>query len=129
MAEIPGWKLKVYKDSVLIAGVRTKTLTVGNEGIDITSDDDAGFQTFMEISGKQAINISVECVFKNDTIMQQIIADSDVIDTFKIEWADSGAFLESEFRMSNFSTVGETSGVVTYSFDLSSSGSYSYTPA
>lgn len=129
MAEVPGWKLKLYLDGVLIAGMRTKTLNDASEGIDITSDDDDGYQTFMALAGKKALNVSAEGVFKDDTILAKSLAGTDLIDTFKLEWAATGAFIESEFRLSNFSTVGETNGVVTYSFDLSSSGAYAYTPA
>src|SRR5688572_7350611 len=53
-----------------VTGMRTKTITINNEAVDITSDDDSGWQTFLsEDPAQRGITLAVEGVTKDAALI------------------------------------------------------------
>lgn len=70
MSELAGRKIQIFSNAALIASARTKSVKINNEPIDITTDDDNGFQTLLETDVAQSsIEVGIE----------GLLADSDLL--------------------------------------------------
>jgi len=125
MAATPGHKVKLYKGGVLVAGVRTKNMTVNNESVDITSDDDDGFRTFMARSGQKNLDISVEGVAKDSVFLNEAIAGSDLLTGYTLVFEDFANYtITGDFRIANVQFGAQYKEAVTFSAEMNSSGAY-----
>jgi len=113
----------------VIAGVRTKTVTINGEPIDITSDDDSGFRTLLGDAGTRSIDLSVEGVTK-DAVLRAIVAgsSSQLLTDISVEYPN-GDTISGDFYLVNIEESGEYQDAVTFSASLQSSGAFVYTPA
>jgi len=127
MAAISGRDLIVKQGSTAIAGVRTKTLSIDNSPVDITSDDDEGFRTLGAFSGMRTMNISVEGVW-TDQILSDIAsgADSGLLLT-DITIDDGVDTISGDFFVATFERSGSHDADVTYTAELQSSGAWTVT--
>lgn len=129
MPATPGYKAKLYKNGVLFAGVRTKGLTLGNEAVDITSDDDDAFRTLMARSGQKQLDMSVEGVAKDADLIKAAIDDVDLIEPYTMVFEDFNMQVEGNFKMSNVQISASYKESITFSAEIMSSGPYSWSPA
>lgn len=129
MAADTGRALKIYRSSTLIAAVVSKTVTINNEPIDITTDDDLGFRTLLEESATKSVDIGVEGVLEEDTLLAVAAnpATAAFITADKVEFP-SGALVEGNFRLNSLETSGSVDGRVDFSATLQSSGAWTWTP-
>lgn len=129
MAASAGRELLIKKGVSVIAGVRTKTVTINGEPIDITSDDDSGFRTMLATAGLRSIDLSVEGVTKDSTL-RAIVAgvSSQLLTDISIEYPN-GDTIEGDFYLVNIEESGEYQDALTFSASLQSSGAFTYTPA
>jgi len=70
MAEMLGRKVTISVGGVVAANARTKSLTINNETIDVTSDGDDGIQRFLTEAGQKAVEVSVEGLEINDVLLE-----------------------------------------------------------
>lgn len=122
-----GRNLKVKRNSVTLAGVRTKTVTINNEAIDVTSDDDGGWRTLLEDAAVNSVDISVEGVIRND-VLRNAFFNGTVIDETSLEWEDGGE-ATGDFRVQGYSETGAYNDAITFSCTLASTGPVVYTSA
>jgi len=129
MAASSGRELLIKKGSSVIAGVRTKTVTINGEAIDVTTDDDSGYRTLLGDPATRMIDLSVEGITKDDTL-RAIVAGggSQMLTDITIEYPD-GAVIAGDFYLVSVEEAGEYQDAVTFSASLQSSGEYTYTPA
>lgn len=129
MAASAGRELLIKKGVSVIAGVRTKTVTINGEPIDITSDDDSGFRTMLATAGLRSIDLSVEGVTK-DSSLRAIVAgvSSQLLTDISIEYPN-GDTIDGDFYLVNIEESGEYQDALTFSASLQSSGPFTYTPA
>ena len=129
MAASAGRELLIKKGVSVIAGVRTKTVTINGEPIDITSDDDSGFRTMLATAGLRSIDLSVEGVTKDSTL-RAIVAgvSSQLLTDITVEYPN-GDTIEGDFYLVNIEESGEYQDALTFSASLQSSGAFTYTPA
>lgn len=129
MAASAGRELLIKKGVSVIAGVRTKTVTINGEPIDITSDDDSGFRTLLGDAGTRSIDLSVEGVTK-DAVLRAIVAgsSSQLLTDISVEYPN-GDTIEGDFYLVNIEESGEYQDALTFSASLQSSGPFVYTPA
>jgi predicted secreted protein len=129
MAAANGRELKVLKNNVVIAGVRTKTIAIAGAPVDITSDDDLGFRTMLGEAGTYSIDLTVEGVTKDDTLRAVILAGGSLMLTdITIEYPDGGE-IAGDFFLASVEDSGEYADALTFSASLQSSGAWTYTPA
>lgn len=128
MAASSGRELLIKKGASVIAGVRTKTITINGEPIDVTSDDDSGFRTLLASAGIRSIDLSVEGVTK-DAVLRAIVAgtSSQLLTDITIEYPN-GDVIDGNFYLVNIEESGEYQDAVTFSASLQSSGEFTYTP-
>lgn len=131
-----GRAASLEKNSVVLAGVRTKTLTWSGESIDLTSGENDGIRLLAEASGQEQIDIPVEGVTKDDTFLN-IVMDTtanrmltDITLTFDIRNPSNttAATLSGNFRISSYEEGMPYNDAITFSATLESSGDWTFTP-
>lgn len=117
-------------NSVAVAGVKTKSVAINREPIDITSDDDDGYRTLLETPGMISLDLSVSGVTKDATFRAHALemASPVLLEDVTLEYPD-GSQIEGDFFMPSYSESGETAGAITFDATLQSSGTIVYTPA
>lgn len=132
MAGTSGRKLIIGRTGptyTAIASVSAKSCEINNSGVDITTDDDNGWQTMLAAPGTRAVNLSISGVADpaEEDLLDAIMAatDSIVLEDLQIKFngGESGAtLLTGDFQFSSISYSGEKDGFVGFEASLSSSG-------
>ena len=126
MAAANGRELKILKNSVAIAGVRTKTVAIAGEPIDITSDDDLGYRTMLGEAGTYSIDLTVEGVTKDAELRSIILTGGSLLLTdISIEYPD-GSTIDGDFFLASVEDSGEFADALTFSASLQSSGPWTF---
>jgi predicted secreted protein len=126
MAAANGRELKILKNSVAIAGVRTKTVAIAGEPIDITSDDDLGYRTMLAEAGTYSIDLTVEGVTKDAELRSIILTGGSLLLTdISIEYPD-GSSIDGDFFLASVEDSGEFADALTFSASLQSSGPWTF---
>ncbi len=120
-----------------IAGIRTKGIKIGNEAIDITTDDEDAIRTFLDdvgdgsgelVAASRAIDISFDGIAKDDVLLKATVELSGVLATYTVEFP-SGATVSGKFALVNYEKTGEYQGASTFTGELQSSGAQVWTDA
>lgn len=113
-----------------IAGIRTKSFTVGNEPVDVTTDDSNGYRTLLAEPGNRTLDISGSGFTQNNTLRSLSLAatDSVVLEDCQLLFPN-GDTLECEFFMNSYSETGEYNGATNFEISLQSSGAWTLTEA
>ena len=124
-------KLGTWAAGTALAQVRTHTLTLDHEVVDITNKDSNGFRTILEGAGTKSISISVEGIVDNAASYETLFsaANSGSISTYSIGGMGDGDVIEGSFHLSSFETSGAHNGEQTFSVTLNSSGAWTPTLA
>ena len=98
-----------------IGGMRSKTITVNNELVDITDDENAPWRHLL------AVTISGSGIFKDDATMNRIedLGLQGGIDDFRILFENGDSF-EGLFQVTSYEYGGEHNGEQTFSITLES---------
>ena len=116
-----------------IASVRTKSFTVDSSAIDVTTDDDAGIRALLEEPGQHMIDMSVEGLLADDSLLAQIVDGTLFIQNLTIKFpftfSTTQATIVGDFRLNNFELSGEYQDAITFSATLQSTGTFTYTAA
>lgn len=132
MAATSGRKIRVKKNGTNIAGVKSKSLSFSGEGIDITSDDDNGFRTFLAEATVKQIDISVEGVMKTNVLSDIALQKQDLLLTdISLEFLNTDNSVDftltGDFYMGSLEITGETADAKNFTASLMSSGEWTYT--
>ncbi|MCH8172469.1 MAG: hypothetical protein IIA70_04080 [Proteobacteria bacterium] len=131
MAERIGRTFKVKKGGTVIAGLRTKTLTWNGEGINISTDDDSGFRTFLkDVEGEQQIDVPVDGIYKSSVFRNIALAPGTTKFLTDITLEDEVTLetLSGDFKLANYEEGIPYNEAVTFSASLQSSGQWVFTP-
>ncbi len=113
-----------------IAGLRSSSLTVNNESVDVTNKDSSGKRNLLEGAGVQSVSISGSGVFTDaaseTTIKTNVLADT--ISNYQFIAPDFGTFA-GKFQITSYELAGEFNGEVTYSLAFESSKPVTFTAA
>lgn len=128
-----GRAIKMYRGDV-DTGVQfcaqTKSITLGSESIDVTSDCDNGFRTLLSEPAQRSIDMSVEGILRQDDFVGPII-DPTSPTAFLEEWTldipGIGA-VSGDFFLSNFELGAPYNEATTFSASVQSSGEWTFTP-
>lgn len=110
-----------------IAGVKEKTLTLNNEPIDITSDDDAGWRSLLGTPGQKQVELKVSGVTKDRKLLADWFADQ--LTQAAILTYEDGAVMSGNFFLSEYSDKGNFKDATAFDATLMSTGVIAYTPA
>lgn len=130
-----GRELLLKKASVVIAGLRTVSLSWSGESIDITTGEDSGIRTLLAASGQEQVDLSCEGIMKAHTFRALVLGSaSKMLTDITLEWpiATPGntteATLSGNFRISTYEEGMPYNDAITFSMKLESSGAWTYTP-
>lgn len=114
---------------VPVTGMRTKTITINNEPIDITSDDDNGWMTFLDNDPAQrGIEMSVEGITKDAQLINlAVTGGSGLISEYELDLAGLGTFT-GDFHIGSLELGAPYNEAVTFSCTIRSSGEPTWTP-
>lgn len=112
---------------VVIAGIRTKTITFEGEPIDTTSDENNGWRTLIPTYGTRGMTMSVEGVVKSNTLKISALSQQ-VMEDVTVTWPD-GFEVTGTFAVANYAETGAHDGEMTFSCEFRSSGEVEYTDA
>jgi TP901-1 family phage major tail protein len=115
-----------------LAGLNSKSLTVNNSTIDVTTPDASnpgGALWSQSLNGLKAMSVSGDGTFLDETAearLNAVAMAADPVANFEIVVPDFGTYAGS-FRVTSLEFGGETEGAVTFSTSLESSGTCTFT--
>lgn len=109
---------------VTIAALVSKELTFNKESIDITSDDDSGWRTYLEdFDGTRSLDITCEGVMKSNQV--GLLAEGSADVGLRLDVPGIRRYTGT-FRVTSFGMSGETADKVTFTASFSSSGAVAF---
>ncbi len=114
-----------------LAGIRTKSMTLNAEEVDVTTADSANkWRELLGGAGIKTMAISGSGVFKDAATDATIRTEmfSQAIKNYQIVVPDFGTF-EGAFQLTQLEYAGEHNGEVTYSIAMASAGEIAFTAA
>jgi len=117
-----------------LAGINSKTLTINNSAIDVTTPDassPAGALFAASLSGLKTFSLSADGVFLDETAearLNTVAMAADASANFQIVVPDFGTYA-GNFRVTSLVFGGETEGGVTFSASMESNGAVTFTAA
>ena len=118
----------------VLAGVNSKTLTINNSAIDVTTPDastPAGALFAASLNGLKSMSLSADGVFLDETAearLNTVAMASDSSANFQLIVPDFGTYAGA-FRVTSLEFGGETEGGVTFSSAMESNGAVTFTAA
>ena len=110
-----------------IGGLRSTSISINDEPVDITNKDSANARTLLATAGTSSMTISGSGVFVDDAAIQLVrgsLANGD-FKTYHLVVPDLGTYAGS-FMIASLEFAGEFNGEVTYSLTLESSGAITF---
>lgn len=132
MAGFNGREMTIDWDNVVLAGVRTRGVSVSNEYVDVTNDDDGGWRTLLSDPGLRSVEVTVGGITKDEIILAEIMKasitgeplDVNLPSALSVPGSVSGTFVCSAYEQ-----TGEHDGAVEFSATFMSAGAVTYTPS
>ncbi len=113
-----------------VAGLRSTTLTVNNDTVDITNKESGGWRELLGGAGIRRITVAGSGVFTNaaseTAVRDKALTGS--IDNYEIVFENADKF-SGAFQVVNLDYAGDFNGERTYSLSLESSGSVIFAAA
>lgn len=117
------------------AGMNSKSLTINNTAIDVTTPDAAtpgGALWAQSLNGLKSVSLSGDGIFLDESAQEgrlnTIAMQADPVANFEIVVPDFGTYA-GEFRVTSLDFGGDTEGAVTFSASLESNGAVTFTAA
>ena len=115
-----------------IAGLNSKSITINNSAIDVTTPDattPGGALWASNLNGLKSMSISGDGIFLDESAQEgrlnTIAMDADPVANFELVVPDFGTY-SGEFRVTSLEFGGETEGATTFSLSLESNGTVTY---
>lgn len=112
---------------VTVGGLRSTSITLNDESVDVTNKDSAGNRTLLADGGVFSLSVSGSGVFTDVTTEETMRAtmNSATFKNFQILIPDLGTYTGA-FQLTSLEYSGEYNGEVTYSVSLESAGAIVY---
>jgi len=112
---------------VTVGGLRSTSITLNDEAVDVTNKDSAGNRTLLADGGVFSLSISGSGVFTDEASEETMRAamNGATFKTFQVIIPDFGTYTGA-FMVASLEYSGEFNGEVTYSVSLESSGAITY---
>jgi TP901-1 family phage major tail protein len=117
------------------AGMNSKSLTINNTAIDVTTPDAAtpgGALWAQSLNGLKSVSLSGDGIFLDESAQEgrlnTIAMQADPVANFEVVVPDFGTYA-GEFRVTSLDFGGDTEGAVTFSASLESNGAVTFTAA
>ncbi len=136
MAANSGRNLKLQRSTdggttyTTVAGIRTKSFTIGNEPIDVTTDDSNAWRTLLAEPGNRTVDVSGSGVSEDNTFLALALAStgSVVLEDMQL-LMPNGDTIEMSMFVNSYAETGEYQDAVTFEISFQSSGEPTFTAA
>lgn len=125
-AGVVGRKVVLEWDNTLLSGVREKGIKLDGSAIDVTSDENDGWQELLTEAGENKMEISLSGVLKSDKLKNDWNAGNRT-KIVTLTYPNGGEFAGT-FFLANYSEKGTYKDGVTFEATLMSSGKPVWTP-
>lgn len=126
MAATAGRSVTFAWNGAAVTGVREKGIALNGEALDVTSDEDSGWQTLLSVAGQNSLEISLSGVTKDRRLMDDWFAGTRTR-TASLTYPD-GTIISGSFYIDNFKLGTPYNEAQTFDCVLKSTGTPSYTP-
>ncbi len=111
-----------------IAGLRSTSMTINGEQVDVTTKDSNGWRDLMANAGVKSVSVSGAGIFKDSAAEELLRAASvdQTLDNYEIQFQDANKFAGA-FQVASLEYSGEHNGAREYSITLESSGVVTFT--
>jgi len=120
MAGFAGREIELTWGSNPIDGVREKGISLNGEPINVTSDEDDGKQTLLDISAEDSVTITISGVTKSSDLRHDWFSGSRTA-TATLTYPD-GYSITGTFFLSTYEETGTYNDATTFTATLNSSG-------
>ena len=123
-------KIDVSGTMTTVGGMRSTSMTLNDEAVDITNKDSGSFRELLPAGGIQSMSISASGVFTDSTAETTLRSayGTSAFKRYNIIVPDLGTYAGT-FMIASLEYAGEYNGEATYSVTLESSGSITFTAA
>jgi TP901-1 family phage major tail protein len=115
----------------VIGGIRTESVTINSETVDVTDKDGNGWRELLEGAGITSMSVKGSGVVSNNTVFTHHIMAAKMADThitIKLE-SGLGDVFTGKFAVPSVERAGEYNKEETFSISLESAGVVTYTAA
>lgn len=130
MAGFNGRNLTFDWDSTTLVGVKSKSFSITNEHVDVTTDDDNGWRTLLADPGKRSVDLTVSGVSSDEVLLAAIMNANVTGETLQIDLPSSlttPGNLSGSYFVTSFEDSGSDDGAVEFSASFQSTGVVTYT--
>lgn len=128
MAKYLGRKVLLSVGGTPVANVRTKSLTINRELVDVTDDDSGAWAEHLDEPGQIDVSLSVEGVISSMDVFTKALSPATGNEEYTLTYPDGGTVVGS-FGISSFGLEDTYNDVSTYSFEMRASGEVTYSTA
>ena len=123
-------KIDVSGTMTTVGGMRSTSMTLNDEAVDISNKDSGSFRELLPAGGIQSMSISASGVFTDSTAEQTLRSayGTSSFKSYNVIVPDLGTYAGT-FMIASLEYAGEYNGEATYSVTLESSGSITFTAA
>ncbi len=137
MAAMKGRSLQIKRNGVVVAGARTKGISIAGSPVDVTTDDDDAIRKLLNEPGQLDVTINVSGLLVSGALRDEALDTSDrvkptefIFGGFQGSPASSNTNgYSGEFFMSSFNITAEYQGAVAFEATFESAERVSYTAA
>lgn len=123
-----GRALTLDWDNVVLAGVRTKSFSITNDYVDVTTDDEDGWRTLLSDPSLRSIEVTVGGITKDRVLIAAIMEANITGETLEVNVPQAtGCQLSGLFVISSYEGSGEHDGAMEFSATFMSAGVVTYT--
>lgn len=123
-----GRQLTIDWASTTLVGIRTRSYTVTNDYVDVTTDDDEGWRKLLDDPATRSVEVTVGGITGDQTLLSAIMAANVDGGTVTVNLpTNTGASLSGDFMVSSYEGNGEHDGAYEFSATFMSNGSVTYT--
>ena len=127
MAGTNGRNLTIDWDTVTLVGVRTKGYTITNDYVDVTTDDDDGWQTLLADPGLRSVEVTAGGISSDQVLLAEMMKSNITGEPLTVQLPTTTGTLAGTFLVSSFEQTGEHDGAVEFTASFMSSGVVTYT--
>lgn len=130
MAGFNGRQFTFDWDSTTLAGVQTRSVSITNDYVDVTSDDDNGWRTLLSDPGLRSVEVTIGGITTDEVLLAEIMKASITGETLSATLPSSlttPGTLSGTYLVSGFEQSGDHDGEVSFSATFMSSGEVTYT--
>ena len=123
-------KIDISGTMTTVGGMRSTSMTLNDEAVDITNKDSGSFRELLPSGGIQSMTITASGVFTDSTAEQTLRSayGTSSFKSYNIIVPDLGTYA-GRFMIASLEYAGEYNGEATYSVTLESSGSITFSAA